>query len=519
MKPKQSSLPSMLLCLSASVGLVTDPVRAQQGGVQTIEISVATEAQLRAALARVWEGPLDISITGMIVLAPNQVGVAIGGVNKVTLRGAAGAPNAGIHFNMIPGPDGGPYPYGKVSADGLQVGCPEVVIERLTFTGYEWSGSAVKLALPVVSARISSCTFVDISTRIYQPMTRPVTASSQVWCGNGIGGGKNANVTIEDSSFLRCCRSVYGHPIYTNGRTVVRNCQFVSSGVNQTGLGVTTEFSQCAYIDPWLIDDPRAGAPPGGHPGSIDTLGSAVASFKRITLSGEFESLFRGQALPVLHIIDNNNYSDMRLSQSFLALGPEGESIRNFQDWMILGFDKNSALPSTVQRLVGADSRRYHAGVQYDLPIPLGGSLVEPRLPGPDAQVIARFFQPPVSATGQFRCGKEVLLTNGTCENVAVVGTEMIITATFQPNRCSQVTVSGVAGIGSDVTLKLRHITGDVNQNGAVNILDLQALVTNLTVPLSQATFQHDVTVNGQINLLDLQMAKNRLNQTAETCP
>ena len=59
---------------------------------------------------------------------------------------------------------------------------------------------------------------------------------------------------------------------------------------------------------------------------------------------------------------------------------------------------------------------------------------------------------------------------------------------------------------------------GNVDGNGTVDILDLQAIKNQLNQPLTASNFKLDVTCNGQINILDLQAVKNNLNQPA-SCP
>ena len=65
----------------------------------------------------------------------------------------------------------------------------------------------------------------------------------------------------------------------------------------------------------------------------------------------------------------------------------------------------------------------------------------------------------------------------------------------------------------------VRGLYGDVNQNGSVNVVDMQRVKNNLLQGLTTANFLCDVNCNGGINVVDLQQIKNNLLHTASLAP
>lgn len=171
--------------------------------------------------------------------------------------------------------------------------------------------------------------------------------------------------------------------------------------------------------------------------------------------------------------------------------------------------------------LLSAVSRRKHgAGSSYDISCPLVAPFgVEPRQAGSAAAMVLTFDNPPQAVSEPLDCSA-VTVTNGTCTSVAVEGNDLVVNlGGLTKNKCLTVSASGIqldASSPTSVSVVLRE--GDVNSNGTVNILDLQAVKNQLNQALSQSNFKNDVNVNGTINILDLQVIKNNLNQPA-SCP
>ena len=157
--------------------------------------------------------------------------------------------------------------------------------------------------------------------------------------------------------------------------------------------------------------------------------------------------------------------------------------------------------------LVKAFSRRKHLTTVYDLGIPLNGVLIEPRVNGSESGLVLTYDKP----VPELACG-DITVVNGTCNAVKADGVTLSISMTFDRNACVNVTV------GDDVLRVLTH-EGNVDQNAAVNILDLQQIKNRLLQPVSGSTAKYDVnTSGGAVNILDLQLTKNNLLQPA-TCP
>ena len=176
-------------------------------------------------------------------------------------------------------------------------------------------------------------------------------------------------------------------------------------------------------------------------------------------------------------------------------------------------------LPGGDLTLTGAASRRMHGATPFDLPVSLSTpSTVEPRASGPGSLLLLNFSGAIEAANGSFDCGDEVAIQGGQCQSLTPVGNVLVVEMSFDANTCVSATLSGIRGSGGGPALtgqnfvELTTHTGDVNGNGVVNILDLQAIKNMLLQPVDANNFLLDVNITGgSINILDLQATKNNL--------
>jgi len=118
------------------------------------------------------------------------------------------------------------------TASGIHLNCSSVWVRGLTFTGYEWRGSALRWNGTGL-LHVQSCHFEKIATTVRPAQTErelPETAQ-QVWYGNVIGTAPDSgHVVIDGCTFTDCCTaSNYGHAIYASDTTAsvtVTNCTF-----------------------------------------------------------------------------------------------------------------------------------------------------------------------------------------------------------------------------------------------------------------------------------------------------
>ena len=183
-----------------------------------------------------------------------------------------------------------------------------------------------------------------------------------------------------------------------------------------------------------------------------------------------------------------------------------------------------SVVPPT---LLSAASRKTHGGAgTFDLNLNLNGvpsATIEPRAGGP-SQLVFTFNTPMAAADGTLDA-TEFTLTNATFVSANIVGSNLTLNLT---NVVDQTTVtvvmngltdlSGNALSGTNAVI-VRGLYGDVNQNGSVNVVDMQRVKNNMLQGLTAANFLCDVNCNGGINVVDLQQIKNNLLHTASLAP
>jgi hypothetical protein len=157
-------------------------------------------------------------------------------------------------------------------------------------------------------------------------------------------------------------------------------------------------------------------------------------------------------------------------------------------------------------------SRKLHAGVPYDLPLPLtGNSGIECRLGGPsnDYQVVFT-FPSPVTFTGAAVTGNATVSsssgsgTNTATVNLTGVANAQRITVTLMSATNSPSTIT------ADVGVDMGMLAGDVGLNGSVNAGDSIQVRAHSGEVLDSTNFQFDVNDDGAINAGDSTAVRSR---------
>ena len=169
--------------------------------------------------------------------------------------------------------------------------------------------------------------------------------------------------------------------------------------------------------------------------------------------------------------------------------------------------------------LLSAVSRKTHGGAgTFDLPLtldPTSNATVEPRLGGPTTLIFN--FNTNVAAAGGVLNAGSFSLTNVTYSAASIGTSNLTLNLTNAVDQ-SLVTVvlSGITDLAGNPlagtnAVRICSLYGDVNQNGAVNVVDMQRVKNNLLQGLTPANFLCDINCSGGINVVDLQYIKNNL--------
>ncbi len=161
--------------------------------------------------------------------------------------------------------------------------------------------------------------------------------------------------------------------------------------------------------------------------------------------------------------------------------------------------------------LLAVQSRKVHAGVTYDLPItigvPINGAItVEPRLIGAGHKIVFQFDQ-----TIAAMLPGNVTSTIGSATATASGNQEVIVTLTgVADNQRATISLSNVNGNGTNATVSMGFLVGDVSNSQRVNASDISAVKARATGILTPQNFKFDLSVSGAINGQDTSLVKAR---------
>jgi hypothetical protein len=166
--------------------------------------------------------------------------------------------------------------------------------------------------------------------------------------------------------------------------------------------------------------------------------------------------------------------------------------------------------------LASAASRRVHGGVDRDLPVDISIQTLEPRVVTAGSPAVVLNFS---DSPGALNC-TNIVPTNATCSSVSVSGSTAVVSlGGLTVNQCVRLQLTGIPDFQGDADVHVLHHTGDVTGDGAVNLLDLQLIKTDLFQSVGPGKFTPDVNADNSINLLDLQAIKLNLFQPVGICP
>lgn len=300
------------------------------------------------------------------------------------------------------------------------------------------------------------------------------------------------------------------------------------------------ETGECLWWEEFPMDEP-AGVAEGSIGGTIDIgisanypAGSPLDLTCQAIVRGTVGRLFY-YTLKVLRgddtiaLINQTSPEDQTVSifageqLNFSISGRTKDSNYEGYDIHIDGRFLLAGEPSPSTQLVSAVSRKMHgeAGIlDIDLPLDSAESGLEPRAGGP-TMIVLTFSEELDPATN---CAN-VLLSSGTCEDVAVNGSEMTVTLSgVTGNACLSLTLDGVVSaaavpLAGDNDVHVRVLLGKANsgETGAVDISDLSAVKGHLFQPVTSDNCRCDVYPDGVINIRDLSLTRSNMLNTA-TC-
>ena len=194
------------------------------------------------------------------------------------------------------------------------------------------------------------------------------------------------------------------------------------------------------------------------------------------------------------------------------------------------GMAESDASPATVvtidtasPTITAAVSRKVHGGAgTFDLALAFGPSstaTVEPRVGGPTTMVFT--FSKNIAAAGGVLSAGNFTIANATYGSATILGDTLTLNLSGITDMATvTVALGGITDlvgntIGGTTNLSVRALFGDVNQNGSVNVVDMQQIKNKLLGGVTAANFLYDVNCSGGMNVVDMQQVKNNLLHSA----
>lgn len=180
--------------------------------------------------------------------------------------------------------------------------------------------------------------------------------------------------------------------------------------------------------------------------------------------------------------------------------------------WCLAIFVSFLALATQAQSLVGAQSRKTHLGVDYNLPIDVnqtisGAVTFEPRPMGAGHNIVFQFDGPitqagTVSSTPTGSTSAQINPGNSS---------EVVVTLTgVADNTRVTVTLSGVNGGANSFPVSLGFRVGDFNNTGTVTAVDVSSARLRTGQTVTAGNFQFDLNTSGLVSAADLSAVKRR---------
>ncbi len=203
-----------------------------------------------------------------------------------------------------------------------------------------------------------------------------------------------------------------------------------------------------------------------------------------------------------LHEVTASTMTLTQPANTVTSVGGIGGSLFNLID-VVQGYTFDPALVKAV-------SRKTHAGLPFDVDLPLGGTPgIECRQgqgAGTDQhQVVVSFVAPVTVASASVTQG------TGSVSGVSFAGNDVIVSLSGVANaQTIGITLFGVNdGTGAaNIVVPMSLLLGDTSANGLVNSSDVSQTKGQSGTAASAANFRTDVTVSGLVNSSDVAIVK-----------
>jgi uncharacterized protein (DUF1800 family) len=172
-----------------------------------------------------------------------------------------------------------------------------------------------------------------------------------------------------------------------------------------------------------------------------------------------------------------------------------------------------SALPAAVSAastpaLKSAVSRRLHAGVAYDIPLPQSGAGgIECRQLTNGMTVVINFDQAIIAGNAAVSAGTATVASATPSGSALVVNLTNVADAQSITLALSNVTAAS-GGTPAAASVFFRVLAGDVNGSGIVTASDVAILKFNSGLKVDGATFRSDLNSSGAITAADVALCK-----------
>lgn len=302
---------------------------------------VTNEAQLRGAARLSARTDINILIDRVIVTTG---GISFPKSDSI-VRILGVGDSAGIRFDMRFNGDWSDPAFR--ARNGLELHCRQAIIRGITFSDYEWLGSAIKGHVREL-LDISGCTFENIGTIQFPHKKEPPKTADDTLYNQVIGAHHlwTAHVSISKCVFSNCALNNHrwSHCIYSSARSVTvadnlfSQCgnPFALSGGKGRGGNVVIGNR---ITDPRPVEDAYGVVRPP-YLASVAAGTPAVYVFNKI--EGRFSNPWTGHPDPAIHLIDFNDYSQMSFTRAWASDTGRGVSL-SIDQWRDLGFDVHSA--------------------------------------------------------------------------------------------------------------------------------------------------------------------------------
>ena len=171
----------------------------------------------------------------------------------------------------------------------------------------------------------------------------------------------------------------------------------------------------------------------------------------------------------------------------------------------------NPAFAQTAPVLQSAASRKIHAGVNYDLGLPLVGATgIEPRNLATGMTIVLSFDKNIASASMAVPAGVATISSQSVASNQIVVNLGNVANAQTVTIAATNIVAVGGSSAGA-ASVTFRVLEGDVNGSGSVSVADVNLVKYYVGQTVTGFNFRADCNANGSISVSDVNLAKFRV--------